>query len=481
MNTARHQTFDPDGPSPRERGSVLVVVMWITFGLIGITLYFANSMTFELRASDNRVAGEEAEFAIDAGRRYVTCILSNLNEPGAIPDPTSYVCSAVPVGSAKFWIIGRTNVENSGNYSNLVCGLIPESSKLNLNSLPGGLNAGGSNLALLPRMTLNLAYNIMAWESTNTANSLGGAESDTYMMQSPPYLCKNAPFESLDELRLVYQMNPDILYGEDANLNGILDPNENDGDVLPPSDNMDGRLDSGLLEYLTIYSAEPPNDTNGNPRVNVTGTTAATQLIALLSTNFDSGRAQQIEQAAGLLGGGGGGFGVRGPGAGGPPPAVTTTFASPLGFYIQSTMTSAEFAQIEPSLRGATLKGLINIDTAGSVVLQFLPGMDTNWVQQLVAARASLLTDPNNQNTIAWVTQVLTPQQATEIGPYITARSYQFTADIAAVGHDGRGYRRTRFVFDTSTGTPVIVYRQNLTHLGWALGAQARALLAAAK
>jgi type II secretory pathway component PulK len=476
MKTARQQTSASGGTPPREQGSVLVVVMWITFGLIGITLYFANSMTFEVRASDNRVAGEEAQFAIDAGRRYVTCILSNLNQPGAIPDPSSYANAAVPVGNAKFWLIGRTNVENTGEYSNLVCGLIPESSKLNLNALPGGLSVGGTNLAYLPRMTLQLAYNIMAWESTNTANNVGGAESDTYMMQSPPYLCKNAHFETVDELRLVYQMNLDILYGEDANLNGILDPNENDGDVLPPTDNMDGRLDPGLFEYLTVYSAEPADDTNGNPRVDVTATTAAAQLTALLETNFDSGRAQQIEAQADLLPGGG--PPTR---PGGPPAAttVTTTFTSPLQFYIQSGMTQAEFAQIEPSLRGPTLKGLVNIDTAPSAVLACIPTTDTNWIQQIITARASLLNDLNNQNTVAWVTQILTPQDAEAIGPYITARSYQFTADIAAVGHDGRGYRRTRFVFDTSTGTPVIVYRQDLTYLGWALGAQARARLQA--
>jgi hypothetical protein len=273
-------------------------------------------------------------------------------------------------------------------------------------------------------------------------------------------------------------MNPDILYGEDANLNGILDPNENDGDALPPSDNMDGRLDPGLLEYLTIYSAEPPNDTNGNPRVDVTATTAANELVTLLDTNFDSARAQQIEQSAGLLGGGGAPGRIPG---GGPAGGTGVNFTSPLQFYIASGMTAVEFAKIEPSLRGGTLKGLINIDTASAVVLQCLPVSDTNWVQTLVAARPSMLTDPNNQNTIAWLTQVLTPQQATEIGPYITARSYQFTADIAAVGHDGRGYRRVRFVFDTSTGTPVIVYRQDLTSLGWALGAQVRTQMLAAK
>jgi type II secretory pathway component PulK len=467
MNIAPHRKIADKRAPFGERGSILVVVMWIVFGLISITLYFANSMTFELRASDNRIAGEEAELAIDAGRRYVTCVLSNLNQPGAIPDPSSYACAAVPVGNAKFWIIGRTNAENTGDYSNLVCGLIPESSKLNLNNLPGGLANGGTNLALLPRMTLQLAYNVIAWEDTNTANSVGGAESDTYMMQSPPYLCKNAPFDTVDELRLVYQMNIDVLYGEDANLNGILDPNENDGDLLPPTDNMDGRLNPGLFEYVTVYTAEPANDTNGNPRINVAALTPATetQLDSLLVTNFGSGRAQQIAAAAGLTGGGG----------------IPPTFASPLAFYLRSQMTAAEFAQIEGSLRGPTIKGLINIDTAPSAVLQCLPTTDTNWVQQLVAARVALLTDPNNQNTVAWVTQVLTPQDAVAIGPYITARSYQFTADIAAVGHDGRGYRRTRFVFDTSTGTPLIVYRQDLTYLGWALGAQVRAQLLAAK
>ena len=52
----------------------------------------------------------------------------------------------------------------------------------------------------------------------------------------------------------------------------------------------------------------------------------------------------------------------------------------------------------------------------------------------------------------------------------MTPFSWQFTADIAAVGANGRGYRRVRFVFDCSGGTPQIIYRQDLTFLGWALG-----------
>ena len=64
-------------------------------------------------------------------------------------------------------------------------------------------------------------------------------------------------------------------------------------------------------------------------------------------------------------------------------------------------------------------------------------------------------------------------------GPYVTGRTSQVTADVAAVGRHGRGYRRTRFVIDQSTGTPRIIYRRNLAPLGWALGDEIRLALAA--
>src|SRR5437016_980015 len=61
----------------RESGSVLIIVMWVAFGLVSVALYFAQSMIFELRASDNRVAELEAEQAIEGAARYVTYLLAN--------------------------------------------------------------------------------------------------------------------------------------------------------------------------------------------------------------------------------------------------------------------------------------------------------------------------------------------------------------------------------------------------------------------
>ena len=36
----------------RERASVLIIVLWVCIGLVSIALYFANQMTYELRAAD---------------------------------------------------------------------------------------------------------------------------------------------------------------------------------------------------------------------------------------------------------------------------------------------------------------------------------------------------------------------------------------------------------------------------------------------
>jgi hypothetical protein len=63
---------------------------------------------------------------------------------------------------------------------------------------------------------------------------------------------------------------------------------------------------------------------------------------------------------------------------------------------------------------------------------------------------------------------------ARQAGPYITGQSYQCSADVAAVGRHGRGYRRARVVIDSSSGTPQIVYRRDLSPMGWALGAETR-------
>ena len=79
-------------------------------------------------------------------------------------------------------------------------------------------HATAAMLQNLPQMTSNLAAAMYDWRTgSNAMPSPGGAKSQTYSGLNPPYLCKNAHYETIDELTMVYGMNLDYLYGEDAN------------------------------------------------------------------------------------------------------------------------------------------------------------------------------------------------------------------------------------------------------------------------
>jgi type II secretory pathway component PulK len=151
--------------------------------------------------------------------------------------------------------------------------------------------------------------------------------------------------------------------------------------------------------------------------------------------------------------------------------AGTTAPGSVIDFAIQSGITEQNFATIEPYLYGSNLVGLININTASAAVLSTIPGIGYTYAPNVVSFRQS---NPSRLNSVFWLRDALASVGGTnavlQAGPWITSRSFQFSADIAAVGRHGRGYRRVRFVYDCSSGVPMIVYRQDLTFLGWALG-----------
>jgi len=169
---------------PERRGSVLIIVLWIAFGLVVLALYFAQSMLFELRAVDQRVAGAQAEQAIAGATYYVSNVLAGVETPGTRPDVTLEAWEAVPIGEATVWFIGRgTPIADDQP----VFDLADEASKLDLNT------ATQDMLAQLPRMTEDLAAAIIDWRDTDDDVSTGGAETDTYQQLRPGPACSSPP------------------------------------------------------------------------------------------------------------------------------------------------------------------------------------------------------------------------------------------------------------------------------------------------
>ncbi|MGC9330193.1 MAG: helix-hairpin-helix domain-containing protein, partial [Candidatus Hinthialibacter sp.] len=176
------------------------------------------------------------------------------------------------------------------------------------------------------------------------------------------------------------------------------------------------------------------------------------ELADLLTEKFGEDRSQEIQQALPTQG----------------------EFSSLLEFFIRSRMTAEEFAQIDDEITTSDdeyLEGLININTAPEEVLACIPGIGSENADAVVQYRSSHSDDTDS---IAWLAEVLEEEQAIEAGPFITTQSYQYTADIMAVGHQGKGFRRMQFVIDISEDEPVIRYRRDFTRFGWALGPEVR-------
>jgi len=471
------------------RGAIFVTAMWVTIIIGAVVLVFARSMRVELIASANRVSADQAE-AIELGvEQYVLAAVDNID--GEAEYVLSLPGEQCKLGDGYFWLL-----RPSANQQNYEFGITDEASKLNINTAATRPSTNGSTpaaqLMLLPGITNQQADSIVDWIDTDTQNVTNGdgAESPFYEGLPEPYDAKNANLETLEELNLIqgigpgFQGGPDLLYGIDRNHNGVIEPGEM-AQGSTGTNSFGETADRGIFPFITIYSQEPDVDLQGNPRINCRGTTTggggggggniATQLTnAGVQSNIAQRIATAVQQASGNQGNQNNQTSrtqtVQNN------QGITSIFmlAQRAGLSSQDLATVADkLSFVNP--RGSATTGLINVNTAPREVLMTLTALTTvtqNDIDNLVNERSRA-----DLSTIMWVSQALTPEKATEIGPYITSRSFVYSADIVAVSGDGRAFKRVRIVVDATKSPAKIIYRRDLTSLGWPLPEEVRTSL----
>ncbi len=427
----------------RPPGTILIVTIWVVLVLAGLALVFARSMRVAAIVSANHVASLKAEsIAAGASEFIMAKLAAGEEEVGDLMESEPY--EAVESGEDYFWVL-RSNLGSDDEFD---YGLTDEAGKVNLNS------ASEEMLLRLPGMTAELAASIIDWRDEDDEISAGGAEDEYYLLLSEPYNCKNSALETVEEILLIKGASEELLYGEDTNLNGVLDDNENDGDLREPDDNRNGRLDTGFYDYVTVYSVEENVDSEGDRRININDARARGELQSLLQEIL---KEERVLEVMGLI-------------------PTNPSFENILDFYYMSGLEFAEFTQIADRLTTSgedTMPGMVNVNTASKGVLLCLPGLEENDAEQLMSYRSR----NNDLDSIAWVTNVLDRKKAVGIGSYITVRSFQYSADIVCLSGDGRSYKRYKAAFDIAGGTPHVVYWKSLTHSGWPLNRQIVAAL----
>lgn len=160
--------------------------------------------------------------------------------------------------------------------------------KININRM------SREDLMTLDGMTDEMADSILDWIDEDDSPNALGAEEGYYSQLPSPYPPRNGFIRSIQELELVAGVTPDLLRGEDWNLNGRLDANEDDGDASLPSDNADGVLDPGWSEFITAASLEPgvSSDAGAEPKLDLKE--AATEELLARISRLDAGQALVI-------------------------------------------------------------------------------------------------------------------------------------------------------------------------------------------
>ena len=176
-------------------------------------------------------------------------------------DPmTSIVTQGQSFDYGRFSVIAP-NMNSQGEVEGTRYGLVDESSKINVNVLPiydrlGEVVLGESLVArnmlmALPNMTEEIADAIVDFVDSDSEEGEFGAESGYYESLNPPYVAKNGPLDTIEELLLVRGVTRELLFGLDTNRNGIVDESE-----ASNASTSDTASELGLANYLTLYSKE---------------------------------------------------------------------------------------------------------------------------------------------------------------------------------------------------------------------------------
>jgi len=272
---------------------VLVVIAMLTLG----AYTFSEMMLTEYRAATAYDRQSQSRAWTASGVEYVAALLAPngggrdadlYHNPGLFHVPVSAE-GGFTIASPVEDLVVSPQSRRQGEMI-LRMGLQDESGKINVNALALLDPSDGvahQMLLALPGMTDEIADAILDWIDSDDTPRDFGMEVDDYQTLIP----RNGPLTSLEELLLIEGVTPWLLYGEDSNRNGLLDPNENDGSASMPSDNEDDILDLGWSACLTVCSKESnlrhAGDAYGEVRVNV-NQELLTDLYDELEEKFDA-------------------------------------------------------------------------------------------------------------------------------------------------------------------------------------------------
>jgi hypothetical protein len=434
--------------------------------ITAIATMIAASMMFRMRAevaaSSSYVRGDQAWSAAFSGIRQVMAILAQPpTEGGNYDNPDLYADQFVCEDAGDQWYF-TVYAYNEQDPETVRYGVTDTAAQINLNTAPRTV------LEALPNMTPELVDCLLDFRDSNDEPEENGAEQEYYNQLSHPYAIRNGSLSTVEELLLVKGFDGTLVYGEDANFNGLLDPNEDDGEDHHPDDDGDGILNRGLRSMLTTISYGANIDNENKPRININAkidSRALRQAVGRSTAEFiefcqaggkkftHPSELLNMSYTARSSGSRRGRGGSR---------SRSETRRSPVS-------SSGELATVLDKLSVSSsrvfLNSAINVNTASPEALLAVLGSDnSDLVDRIVSIRADLT--PEEKATTAWLyaNDLVGSEKFKTIAPKLTTRGFQFRVQVIGFGVNSGRYCVLEAIVD-----PIgkrVLYLRDLTNLG---------------
>lgn len=310
----------------RHDGSTLIVVLWV----IGLLTILIGSFAFDARIEARIISyyrkRSKASYLSKSGVELSTMLMAKSKELGGRgttvesaveEDPWREYALRLSRGQA------ITGLEHELGDGKIILDIVPEPGRRNINHLGSNdmeieqnieriLEVGGitEDTGLWPE----LIDSLRDWTDKDDLSRANGAETeDYYATLEEPYMAKNGPLDTVDEMLLIKNFNRTILYGGALNAqgeeielpaekaaageatNGTASVNvETDPKKEPGKESVDEdgvRKISGIQDLLTIY---------GDGKINVNAASARVLMTLSKVDEVIAGAIIEEREGAGL-------------------------------------------------------------------------------------------------------------------------------------------------------------------------------------
>jgi general secretion pathway protein K len=195
----------PPGKTSRERGVILLLVIWLLALISVVVLSVAQEWRTEALLTRNYLAARQAGFLAEGGVYYALGKLAEAQlaerqrrAPGTFAEAPDDLWKGDGVSHELRLPEGRVIVRATD-----------ESGKININQATEDMLYNLITTLGFEEQTARAVTDaILDWRDQDNINRPLGGENDYYLSLNPPYLAKNGPLDTVEELFWVRGLNP---------------------------------------------------------------------------------------------------------------------------------------------------------------------------------------------------------------------------------------------------------------------------------